>query len=109
MLKKKFSTKKCFFFKFLFTFLEKTVLDRILTRFLALKKPRYIEYRGMGEPRYIGGVPVVGHEVQAAQGAGDVSGSSRNSNSGGQARSSHRAMSQVYLQEDRLAFFSIWA
>ena len=43
---------------------------------------------------------IVGHEVQAAQGAGQVSGSSRNSNSGGQARSSHRAMSQVYLQEE---------
>ena len=36
---------------FLF-FYEKTELDRIITRFLALKKPRQIEYCGIGEPHY---------------------------------------------------------
>ena len=50
---------------------------------------------------------VVGPEEQAAQGAGDVSGSSKKQQ---QRRSSHRAMSQVYLQPSILysRLFDFW-
>ena len=40
------------FLEFFLTFdHEKTALDRKITRFCGTKKPRYIEFRAIGEPR----------------------------------------------------------